>query len=406
AGTHLFVLPWDLSHQAGGVNQVVASLWREMERHGSPRPAVLVTRWESARPETAVVEGRTTVYLRLRSPHDPASPLRSFALFLATLPATLWRLRRIARRQRVATFNPHYPGLWAWNFLLLRGSRLVRCRIVLSVHGNDLDAWSAGSPWVRFLWRRLVRGVDSVVACSRELANRIATLDPACARRTAVIHNGVDAAGLRAKAEGDPSLPEELRGRPYVLHVGSFERRKAHDVLFEAFRRVSADRPGIHLALAGGTGPLSPEMPGMIAAAGLAGRAHIFENVPHDRVAALLAGALAFALPSRYEGFPLVLLEAGVFGLPVVATAVGGVGELIRDGEDGLLVRPDDAPALADRLARLLDSADERARLGASLRRTVEERFTWERVRARYAGLKLDGGLAVDGRSDPVPRSD
>jgi glycosyltransferase involved in cell wall biosynthesis len=120
----------------------------------------------------------------------------------------------------------------------------------------------------------------------------------------------------------------------------------------------------------------------------LEARAHLhsvdvrFEGaVPRDRLADLYRGAIAVVLGSRRgEGLPNVLLEAFAYGRPVVATSVTGVADLVRDGDNGLLVPPGDPLALRDALARLVHERGLAARLGAAARRTAEA-FAWERVR-------------------------
>src|SRR5688572_6020661 len=148
--SYVFVLPWDLSAR-GGVNQFVVELFREMESGGHVRPLVLVNRWESPRAVELSEHGRPTVHLRLRSPFEPGRAVGSFLRFLLFLPATLWRLRHLARRHGVAAFNPHYPGLGAWNFLLLRAAGLFRGKVILSFYGDDVYGARNSRGWERRL---------------------------------------------------------------------------------------------------------------------------------------------------------------------------------------------------------------------------------------------------------------
>jgi glycosyltransferase involved in cell wall biosynthesis len=240
------------------------------------------------------------------------------------------------------------------------------------------------------LWKRLLHGADAVVPCSREIAEALIRIDPASAERIQVIHNAVDPERLLAEERLNPSLPEDLRGRRYVLSVASFEPRKGHDILLAAFGRIAAALPDIDLVLVGARASLSPQLDEMIERFELHGRVFVYEDVAHVHIPAFLKNALVFALASRYEGLPLVLLEAGVFGLSVVATRVGGIPELVVDGENGLLIEFEDVAALADRLAFVLDDPDERARLGSNLHRTVQCAFTWQQAYRRVVQL-IDG---------------
>jgi len=124
-----------------------------------------------------------------------------------------------------------------------------------------------------------------------------------------------------------------------------------------------------------------------VARLGLSDRVLMLQDVPHDQVGALYAGAAMFCLSSLAEPFGIVLLEAGVHGLPVVATQVGGVPEVIRDGEHGLLVPAADTPSLAAAIRRLLDDAELAQRLAGNLRTRVLQEFTWPGAVQHYVTL-------------------
>jgi glycosyltransferase involved in cell wall biosynthesis len=113
----------------------------------------------------------------------------------------------------------------------------------------------------------------------------------------------------------------------------------------------------------------------------------MLENVPHEQIPGFLAGAELFVLPSRREGFPMVLLEAGAAGATVVAASCIGVPEIIADGVTGRLVPVDDAEALADAITALLSDPEERARMGRSLHQLVARDFSWTRAYSQYISL-------------------
>jgi alpha-maltose-1-phosphate synthase len=112
--------------------------------------------------------------------------------------------------------------------------------------------------------------------------------------------------------------------------------------------------------------------------------------VPRDDVVQLYSHAACFACPSVYEPFGLINLEAMACGTPVVASAVGGIPEVVVDGETGLLVPPGDPGILAAALGRLLADPARGARLGTAGRRRVEERFSWERIAERTIAVYED----------------
>jgi len=382
----LFVTPWEPA-EFGGVGQVVMNLWRQMEADGSLRPILLESDWNYRRPEEALHAGRPTIRYRLRRPAGPGSNAKSLAMFWATLPATMIRLRTIVRRFNVVAINVHYPATNAFVFVLLRWLGLYRGRVLLSFHGSDLQAALAARGLERFVWRRLVQSVDCCIAVSESLARDAATLSPRCA--VAMIHNGLDAADFVAKRQPDAAVAQGLAGRRFVLSVAAYQPWKGQDVLIRAFAGIAKQFPDLLLVLIGEkkAGTYAEDLRREIARLALADRVLMLESIPHALVAAYLNQAALFVLPSRLESFGIALLEAGAFGLPVVATTAGGIPEIITDGETGRLVPPDDADALREQMARLLRDPAEARRLGEALRRHVGQNFSWRRAYEAYMAL-------------------
>jgi glycosyltransferase involved in cell wall biosynthesis len=100
-----------------------------------------------------------------------------------------------------------------------------------------------------------------------------------------------------------------------------------------------------------------------------------------------------FLFPSRFEGMPNALLEAMGYGLPVIATPVQGVDEMIRDGENGLIIALDDLQTISDVIVRLLDDPGERKRLGRAARETIEKEYTLDKMCTRYESLLTEGRM-------------
>src|SRR5262249_7217807 len=120
---------------------------------------------------------------------------------------------------------------------------------------------------------------------------------------------------------------------------------------------------------------------------GSADRVRFLGATERPRVIGLLRGAAAVACPSRFEGLPLVCVEAFAAGRPVVASGVNGIPEPARDGDTALPVPPDDCAALASALGRLLDRPEEAARLAARGRALVERDYRWPAIARRYLAL-------------------
>jgi colanic acid/amylovoran biosynthesis glycosyltransferase len=220
---------------------------------------------------------------------------------------------------------------------------LTRKPVVAQVWGTDVEL-ARRAPW---LARVVLRRARVVVAPSTVLADEARDLG---ARAVAVIPSGVDVAE-EIGAEDEP---------PFVLYAGRLSPEKGVLVLVDA-----AD--GIPLVIVG-DGPLREHVPG---ARGF---------VAHDELLKLYGRAAVVAVPSYREGFGVVCAEAMAHGRPVVASAVGGLLDLVSDGVTGIHVPPGDVPALRAALERLLADRELRRRLGEAGRERVRERFSWSAV--------------------------
>lgn len=230
-------------------------------------------------------------------------------------------------------------------------------------------------------------------------------------RRSLIADYGVPPDRAVAVGEGcnlpAPGLERESGGNTVssntVLYVGYEFERKGGAVLLDAFRRVRAAVPGAELLIAGPRRIAGELPPG----------ARLLGPVPRDELARLYSRASVFVLPSLFEPFGLVLLEAMEHAVPCVASDLCAIPEIVVDGETGLLVPAAHPPALAERIVRLLRDPGLARRMGESGRRRVRERFTWpavaRRVDRRLAALcdrssGLAAGLAAGVAAEWEPR--
>jgi len=223
-------------------------------------------------------------------------------------------------------------------------------------------------------------------AVRRVIANSEATAVPyrqAVEGKTVVIHNGID---LARYTEGVALSPGDgLRARlglspddVVVCFTGNLIPRKGLDVLIDAAAIASATRPGLHVVAIGRV-PVGNRVDhragyeAQVARLGLRERFHFAGFV--DDVRAAVADAQMLVLPSRQEPFGRSIIEAMALGTPVIASRVGGIVEIVDDGQTGLLVAPEDAADLAAAIGRLADDAAERMRLAEAARAAIQERF-------------------------------
>jgi glycosyltransferase involved in cell wall biosynthesis len=175
---------------------------------------------------------------------------------------------------------------------------------------------------------------------------------------------------------------------PYVLFVGRLASNKGLLDLATAFASIARRDPNLFLVLVGADGGWGARFDARSAELGISGRVRRIGFLPGDAMlASAYREAALLALPSEYEAFGLVLLEAMTQGTPVVASRVGGIPEVVTHERTGLLVPPHDPAALADAIGRVLADPAGARRLGAAGRTEVVPRFTWESVAERLDGV-------------------
>ncbi|MEX0985638.1 MAG: glycosyltransferase [Actinomycetota bacterium] len=238
----------------------------------------------------------------------------------------------------------------------------------------------------RALYRVGARVTDGVIAVSDEVAEAFVRETGARRDRVHVVLNGVDTDRFPATADRD-AVRRGLGFGPearLVTCVANFKEQKGHRFLVEAAARVLPASEHVHLLLVG-DGDLRPAIEAQIAAVGLGDRVHLLGD--RRDVAQILLASDAFVLPSLWEGFSVALVEAMASALPVIATAVSGTTQVMRDGETGWLVPPGDADALAGAMTQMLtDPAGAPAR-GRAARERVVSAFSASAQADRYAAL-------------------
>jgi glycosyltransferase involved in cell wall biosynthesis len=289
-----------------------------------------------ARIDVEVVSPQDFRHFGIAYGHGIAGNLRARPWLAVLVPAMLRNYARAARAVEADLLHAHWlPSGWV-------AARTGR-PFVLQVWGTDLEL-ARRAPR---LARRVLRRSRLVIAASTELAETVRRLGADDVR---VIPSGVDLPPA-VGAEAEP---------PEVLYAGRLSEEKG--VL-----ELAAAADGMRLVVAG-DGPLRSRVPG---ARGF---------VPHDQLQELYARAAVVACPSRREGFGVACLEAMAHGRPVVAGDVGGLRDLVVDGQTGYLVPPRDVGALREALERLLADPELRRRLGAAGRERARTHFSWDAV--------------------------
>jgi glycosyltransferase involved in cell wall biosynthesis len=259
---------------------------------------------------------------------------------------------------------------------------------VFTVHGWAFKAHD-GIAAAAYLWAdRLMRPLTTRTICVAESERAAGLRAHTCgAGNTVVIRNGVE-------HDRVPGAPPRTGGPPVVLAVGRLRAPKDFTTLVRAAERLEPGSARIRIA---GDGPDRAELEAEIAARATGAEVELLGE--RDDVPRLLAGSDVFVLPSRSEGMPLSVLEAMAAGRPVIASAVGGVPELVVDGVTGILVPPGDEAALAGAIGRLARAPAEGARMGEAAHRRVEAEFGLEACRRAHLDLYREALAAVRGSS-------
>jgi glycosyltransferase involved in cell wall biosynthesis len=367
----------------GGVCQVVLNLANELNAHSTYRPVVIVNEWAAIRPRLEMRAGVQYVFVRMRDPPD--NPVRFFKRILSSILAwgERWQVRRLLRRLNIQVVNPHYPTLAQEMFVARPGVVAGQpVKVIFSLHGSDIVNAPNWPEYLRRYVHMLARG-SAVVAVSHAFADLVTKrIAPELAGKVSVIYNGVSAETMYNYEPINAGLPAR-----YILNVATFEEKKGQCYLLSAFSQIADIHPDLHLVLAGKDGGALNELTEQVSLLGLDQRVLFLLDVPHARIGGLFAAATLFCLSSLAEPFGIVLLEAGVFSLPVIATRVGGVAEIIRDKKDGILVDSGDSTQLAEGIRALLDTPNRAAALGASLHDRVLREFSWQQAVNGYVGL-------------------
>lgn len=321
--------------------------------------------------------------------HDQTAPdrIRERPLFLGLVPSYVaagsLAAARLARTGEFGVLHAFWP--LPHGLLGLAAKRASGVPLVSTFFGVELTWMEADLPFLAPVLRRIVRGSDAVTVISSYTGERLRRLVPGA--RPVTIPFG-------ATVEPKEPLPSPARppGGPFeVLFVGRLVERKGVHVLLEALSRLE-DPPPVRLRVVG-DGPERGALEARAARLGVGGRVRFEGFVPREELEARFAGCDAFVLPAVVdvkgdtEGLGVVLLEAMSYGKPVVASAAGGIVDIVRDGRNGLLVPPGDAEALAAALRALRDDPPRAREMGARGREDVAAGFSWPVIIDRLEGV-------------------
>lgn len=244
-----------------------------------------------------------------------------------------------------------------------------RAKRILTLQSGDLDSEIKQSRrLLKLFWRPIHRSPHVVTAISSFLARRAEELGVS-RDKIFITPNGVDLSRI-------PAGTEKIRER--VICVARLSWEKGLDYLIKAWPEVLKTAPGAKLVLVG-EGDKRGEIENLIKEFGISDSVELKGNLPHEQTLEEIKKSEIFICPSLAEGLGIVFIEAQACGVPPIGTRVGGIPDVIKDGENGLLIEPKSSPAIAEAVKKLLTDKELAARLLVRALETVKK-YNWDNI--------------------------
>jgi len=379
-GDPLLLVSVDFPPHTDGVSTISRELSARIARRGPP-VFVIGPKDEGDKAFDAVqpyrvfrVSGYSWGYLR-------------FVPILFRMPFVVWRFGI----RKVFAMNIAYGGILSWILSFFSGPEYL-----IFAYGYEFEKVKK-IPILRLLYQNIYRRAKGVVACSELVKERLILfgVEP---EKIKVLYPAVDLDRYRPLKVPQAYLEKrKLVGRRILLTVGRLIERKGHDRVLQALPRILRSFPNVLYGIVG-RGPHERKLREAVARLHLEEHVQFFGKVSEEELVWLYNACELFLMPSReisegghLEGFGIVYLEANACGKPVIGGRSGGVSEAIVDGETGLLVDPNSASEIRDKIIDLLSHPEKAQALGETGLQWVQRTFHWEHYVQRVCQLIRDG---------------
>lgn len=387
------MLTWEYPpHLVGGLSRHVHALSKALVLQG--HHVHVITRAAQGYPAEAFEDG---VHVIRVHPYFQEPP--DFRLWVAHLNFALLEagVNLIPKLSGPAILHAHD---WLVAFAARGLKHLFHLPTVATIHatehGRHRGIWDQGQQYINDIEWWLTYEAWRVIVCSRAMRAEVQGLFHLSQDKVSVIPNGVDLTvpkGWEKVSRETYAAPDER----LIFHIGRMVPEKGAGVLLEAMPILRKRHP-VKLVV-GGTGPYLDELKRRAHELGVAQHCYFAGWLPDATVHALYRFADVAVVPSTYEPFGIVALEAMGRGTPVVVSDTGGLGETVQHEVNGLKALPGHVQSLAEQIDRLLSDRDLAARLAAEGLRQVRERYTWEKVAEATAEV-YDSVLAAWSQTD------
>jgi glycogen(starch) synthase len=364
----VLLLPASYCPVVGGLQTVVRTLAQTLKARG--HDVLLITnKYPRTLPAREISDKVSIFRWHFLTPRLTQLINSRFDLFLAGVlyfPLTLARLVFLLRHERPDAVSLHFVGEPALFVLLAR--RFASFRLVVSLHGDDVEGLIRRRNFDRWLFRALLRDADMVTACSQYLLDRAFEIEPAASKKGRVIYNGMDQTKVASATSNTGS----------AVAVGRMVPKKGFNVLLRA---LASSKHQLRLTLIG-DGPEREKLEELAQTLGLNGGVRFSGARDRGQILEEMAAAEVVVIPSLQEPFGLVALEAMAAGKPVVASDVGGLPEVL-EGADAFLVPPGEPTELAAAIETVLQRLRRDPEFGAR-NRVLAARFSAKRMTEGY----------------------
>jgi glycosyltransferase involved in cell wall biosynthesis len=292
----------------------------------------------------------------------------------------VWSMIRLTRAEQFDIVHIHWP--FPHIVFGIAGQRFGKARLFNSFYGVEIRWLKKKFPILLRPFSILINRSDKVTAISTHTAKELAR----------VVRMPIDIIPFSAAMAERHATAAVAKKE--IIFVGRLVERKGVKYLIEAFHRIQKSIP--HKLVIIGDGPERGQLEEMVARLGLESRVKFPGKIPDDRLYQYYRSCSFLVLPAVYdkkgdtEGLGVVLLEAMSYAKPVIASNVGGITDIVVDGENGLLVPPANPDVLAKAIIKLARGKELRGKFGKQARKTVDEKFNWDRIIKNLIALYHD----------------
>ena len=346
-------IPWEL-YKKGGVNTVVKGLLEQYSKDDIEFNCVLhINNWQQS-----LDSDMGNAYDVVRIPTTSLSCCKGIfnkiKFLIYQMPRMYIKWYFVVRKYNVSALNIHFPTTNSLEFI--RIGNLFGLQKIYTFHGTDIDQFHEMA--LNNQKSKIAELSDQVVVSSSSARERLLNKNIHYADKITIIPNGINIDKIKQSISLDRN--KLLIDKPYFINIATYEPQKGQDVLIKAYYQLckTFDNFEQKLVFVGRTTPYLDVLKEMVNKLDLKNRVLFYTDLKHQEAMTLLSQAHLFLLASRQEAFGIVLLEAGVLGVPVMAHAVGGVTEIISPNLNGILINNNTEEEWEEKLQEFLLKKD------------------------------------------------